>query len=553
MLVHYGYFKKIKVCFKPVGHTHDDPDQMFSVFSKLFALHNIKTLPQMQTIMRSAAPYPECYHLDQMGAFNAYLAPFLPKPHQIRGISKPRVFRFTRRADGVVVYKYRQQLQTEKKRLGNDWADPDLPLPEFEEQLVNRVGNYREQIKLQTAQKQKEVDDYASLVEAEKAAELNGQMPPTNHETFEYDIVQDKWLPIESAGYDVFKYTGVPLLENKVRCSPFKPADIPALRCMIETLQYHLDEDQKTWWSTLVNRFDAEDSMACVKCVELRNTMHDNASRKKDDKEVAKEKGRLRKQAATEMFTHLAEDDFEHPLYNMPSLGPPAYEWRDGDYVDGLPDESVLLAEDDEVFAEHLADLEQEGEANHWVHVAPSNELNGITMDQLSVGQLAIVKSKTSISSSSSAGEQPPAPDYPWFLAEITELNVQAPTTTTDPTDEAEVAPVIVPGYVRIHQYGFDMDGSKPIYENNRHFPRYIGTDPKDNKQKDYYHRKGVVVNWGEPVAQTVPIESLAFAGKKNQVTSYAKNKGYNVKKKVLEHLSGRKDMNYTVEGWNED
>lgn len=50
MLVEKEIFKKIKVGFLLVGHTHDHIDQMFSVFSKRLSREDAFTLPKMASI-----------------------------------------------------------------------------------------------------------------------------------------------------------------------------------------------------------------------------------------------------------------------------------------------------------------------------------------------------------------------------------------------------------------------------------------------------------------------------------------------------------------------
>ena len=67
MLVERGIFKKIKVNFLLVGHTHDHIDQMFSRFSKKFARCNAFTLSTLSRMITKAyTPKPDVQHLDKV-------------------------------------------------------------------------------------------------------------------------------------------------------------------------------------------------------------------------------------------------------------------------------------------------------------------------------------------------------------------------------------------------------------------------------------------------------------------------------------------------------
>ena len=220
-LVTLGYFKKIKVGFKPVGHTHDLPDQMFSVFSQAFAKHDIKSLADLHRLMTQCyTPHPECHHLDKMGAFNALLLPYLPAKGHIDGITKPRCFKIMRSPSGKVVYKYRNQLQTEKKAHSQHTKHK------------NRSN------------------------QSSRPAPNSGN--PADSANLEYLVKDDAWMPKESIGYNLFR-NGLPDL-NDCRLSPYKPIDHPALARMITTLSYHCDTPTLQWWNDLVAQFAAEDA-----------------------------------------------------------------------------------------------------------------------------------------------------------------------------------------------------------------------------------------------------------------------------------------------------
>lgn len=111
MLVDEGVFRKVKISFLPKGHTHEDPDQMFSCFHRAYLHHALFGLDDLITCGReSFQPTPTFVHLDNMAAWSAILKPHLKR---IEGISKPRVFRVKRDEMGVTRCHYRMQMQTQ--------------------------------------------------------------------------------------------------------------------------------------------------------------------------------------------------------------------------------------------------------------------------------------------------------------------------------------------------------------------------------------------------------------------------------------------------------
>ena len=70
MLVEKGIFKKVKVNFLLVGHTHDHIDQMFSRFSKKLARCDAFTLLALSTLIIDAyTPKPQVQHLNEVYDF----------------------------------------------------------------------------------------------------------------------------------------------------------------------------------------------------------------------------------------------------------------------------------------------------------------------------------------------------------------------------------------------------------------------------------------------------------------------------------------------------
>lgn len=74
MLVHKGVFKKIKVGFLMVGHTHDQIDQMFSRFSVVLGIKDAMTMPELIAILEKAyTPVPEIKILTEVPDFKTFL------------------------------------------------------------------------------------------------------------------------------------------------------------------------------------------------------------------------------------------------------------------------------------------------------------------------------------------------------------------------------------------------------------------------------------------------------------------------------------------------
>ena len=73
MLVGRDIFKKIKVNFLLVGHTHDHIDQIFSRFLKKLAHCNAFTLPMLSKLISEAyTPNPEVHHLNEVYDFKHF-------------------------------------------------------------------------------------------------------------------------------------------------------------------------------------------------------------------------------------------------------------------------------------------------------------------------------------------------------------------------------------------------------------------------------------------------------------------------------------------------
>ncbi len=104
LLVELGIFKKVKVSFLMVGHTHEDVDQFFSRISSWLSKHNVPTLDALmkgvEKCFRKAGTNTTSIQLDQMYDITGMLQPYL---EQMKFHSKPHVFKITQNEAGKAV------------------------------------------------------------------------------------------------------------------------------------------------------------------------------------------------------------------------------------------------------------------------------------------------------------------------------------------------------------------------------------------------------------------------------------------------------------------
>lgn len=101
-LVQLRVFKEIILSFLVVGHTHEDIDQRFSVFSKGLVKKKYRDLIELQEQIKSCYKnnIPETTVINRVIDFSSYYENF---SINISGHSKPHVFKFTLENDEVVM------------------------------------------------------------------------------------------------------------------------------------------------------------------------------------------------------------------------------------------------------------------------------------------------------------------------------------------------------------------------------------------------------------------------------------------------------------------
>jgi hypothetical protein len=117
-LVFRGVFNHIVVSFLPVGHTHEDIDQVFSRLSVYLACHDALNMAQLHAAIRQSYQTREglradCGFWDRCANFSHWIKPYLTS---YEGITRYRQFRFYK-TDGDVRVQARQHTSE-----GEEWA-----------------------------------------------------------------------------------------------------------------------------------------------------------------------------------------------------------------------------------------------------------------------------------------------------------------------------------------------------------------------------------------------------------------------------------------------
>ncbi|XP_070548740.1 uncharacterized protein [Ptychodera flava] len=105
LLVEYDMFEEVMINFLPVGHTHEDVDQMFSRVSTALRKANSFTLPElMHNIHESYTPSIKVEEVKYLFNVKEWLEPYMAG--RFGGHSKPHNFRF-RKVNGRARMHYR--------------------------------------------------------------------------------------------------------------------------------------------------------------------------------------------------------------------------------------------------------------------------------------------------------------------------------------------------------------------------------------------------------------------------------------------------------------
>jgi hypothetical protein len=153
-LIKQGVFTNIVLSFLPVGHTHEDIDQIFSRLSVFLACHDAFNMEQLHEAIRGSYQTKDghrakCEFWDRCANFSDWIKPYLTN---YDGISKFRQFRFYMK-DGVVRVQARVHTSQKEEWAGIRGQDPytdvfrteppsrmeDVPVTQRRELLIPEV------------------------------------------------------------------------------------------------------------------------------------------------------------------------------------------------------------------------------------------------------------------------------------------------------------------------------------------------------------------------------------------------------------------------------
>ncbi|CAH3027411.1 unnamed protein product, partial [Porites evermanni] len=122
LLVKAGVFRKVRLSYLMVGHTHEDIDQMFSRISVALARTNAVTLDDLIQVIRGAYnPTPITCSVENIYDVKTWLRPFVPS---LKHHSNPHAFRFKMNENGEVEMSYRPFAKSGRKQ----WLPEEGPI-----------------------------------------------------------------------------------------------------------------------------------------------------------------------------------------------------------------------------------------------------------------------------------------------------------------------------------------------------------------------------------------------------------------------------------------
>ena len=128
LLVELKIFRKIKIGFLMVGHTHEDVDQLFSRFSQRLGWNEAKTIPQlMDQFEKSFTPKPTSVLMDKQYNISEWMTPYI---NAISGTMKPHLYKIKLNDTG------KAYIQTKQWSTDESWADTDK---EYEGLLLKKI------------------------------------------------------------------------------------------------------------------------------------------------------------------------------------------------------------------------------------------------------------------------------------------------------------------------------------------------------------------------------------------------------------------------------
>ncbi|XP_068687066.1 uncharacterized protein [Montipora foliosa] len=122
LLVKAGVFRKVRLSYLMVGHTHEDIDQMFSRISVALARSDAVTLDDLISVIRDAYnPTPIVCSVENIYDVKSWLRPYVAT---LKHHTSPHAFRFKLNGKGEVEMSYRPWAKSNRKH----WFPKEGPI-----------------------------------------------------------------------------------------------------------------------------------------------------------------------------------------------------------------------------------------------------------------------------------------------------------------------------------------------------------------------------------------------------------------------------------------
>uniref|UniRef100_K1QPN2 DUF7869 domain-containing protein n=1 Tax=Magallana gigas TaxID=29159 RepID=K1QPN2_MAGGI len=147
-LVERKIFRKVKISFLIVGHTHEDVDQVFSKFSHWLIRHAATTLEKLMTgFEKCFSPRPTSIRTSDVYNITEWLTPHI---NAIKNHSRPHVFKITSDESGKARLFWKEWSTDKKWNETTEYilksdveGEPDIVVPFFDEihDNIDRLEN----------------------------------------------------------------------------------------------------------------------------------------------------------------------------------------------------------------------------------------------------------------------------------------------------------------------------------------------------------------------------------------------------------------------------
>ena len=125
LLVHRGVFKTVQMNFLPVGHTHEDIDQVFSRLSVFMKSHNLLCEEDLHQLTQSTTPNPTVVMAKEVADFKSFIKPHLK---QMSGHSRAHSFHISKSETTGEIELWSKLWMTSTNRMGMSSSVPFVPV-----------------------------------------------------------------------------------------------------------------------------------------------------------------------------------------------------------------------------------------------------------------------------------------------------------------------------------------------------------------------------------------------------------------------------------------